>query len=257
VSKRKKGLWGARFKRGPSGAMRAIGDSLHFDARLVDQDLRASAAHARMLGEQGILKKTDARKIVADLRRMRVEIARGELVIDGEDEDIHSWIERTLTERIGPAGARVHTARSRNDQVAVAFRLFLREETEFVLHAIRGLQSVLVNCADRTVDVILPAYTHLQRGQPTRLAHHLLAYVEMLERDRGRFTDAVKRLNRCPLGSGAATGVPYPVDRKSVALEPRTCASGRRASGDCWRWVIRSRRVRRSCPRSATPTAPS
>jgi len=212
-------LWGARFAGGPSEALQAIGDSLHFDRLLVDQDLRASIAHARMLGERRIIPARDAKRIAAELGRMRKAIERGELVVEGDDEDVHSWIERTLTERIGPAGARVHTARSRNDQVATAFRLFLREKTEDVRAAIHGLQATLVFRAEGVVDVILPAYTHLQRGQPTRLAHHLLAYVEMLERDHGRFADCVKRMNRCPLGSGAATGVPYPVDRKGVARE--------------------------------------
>ncbi len=215
----KRGLWGARFDGGPSAAMRAIGDSLHVDQRLVDQDLRGSIAHARMLGDQGILRKADARKIVSELGKMRREIARGELVVEGADEDVHSWIERVLTERIGDDGARLHTARSRNDQVATAFRLFLRDGTAEVNDALRALQSSLVARAAEMIGVIVPAYTHLQRGQPVLLSHQFLAYVEMLERDRGRFLDQARRMNECPLGAGAATGVPYPIDRAATAKE--------------------------------------
>ncbi len=215
----KRGLWGGRFGDGPTESLRRIGDSLHFDRRIVDQDLRGSAAHARMLGAQGIIPKRDARKIVAELGRMRRELVKGTLVVEGADEDIHSWIERTLTERIGDAGAKLHTARSRNDQVATAFRLWLREETETLDLAIAGLMEALVSQAEEVLGIVVPAYTHLQRGQPTLLSHQLLAYVEMLARDRSRFADQVRRMNECPLGAGATTGVPYPVDRAATATE--------------------------------------
>ena len=218
-SKRTGGLWGARFGGGPTDALKAIGDSLHVDGRLVDCDLRGCIAHARMLGEQGIVRRGDARKIVAGLRKMRTELRKGTLTVEGPDEDVHSWIERTLTERIGEAGGRLHTARSRNDQVATAFRLFLREATVEVVGAIARLQAVLVAAAEEHLDIVVPAYTHLQRGQPVLLSHQLLAYVEMLARDVGRFADQSARMNRCPLGSGAATGVPYPIDREATAGE--------------------------------------
>ncbi len=215
----KRGLWGGRFAGGPAPSLRRIGDSLHFDRRIVDQDIRGSVAHVRMLSVQGILPKKDARSIVRELERMRREIAAGSLAVEGTDEDVHSWIERTLTERIGTAGARVHTARSRNDQVATAFRMWLREETAQLDASIAALMHVLVLQADVTLGVVVPAYTHLQRGQPVLLAHQLLAYVEMLARDRSRFVDQTKRMNECPLGAGAATGVPYDVDRKATAAE--------------------------------------
>lgn len=208
-----------RFETGPSESLRDIGDSLHFDRRLVREDLTASIAHARMLGNQGIVPADDARLMVEGLSALRDEIEAGLLVVEGDDEDVHSWIERTLTERIGEAGARVHTARSRNDQVATAFRLWLRNRTDALLLELRLLQGVLLERAEETLDVIVPAYTHLQRGQPVRLAHHLMAYVEMLDRDLGRFRDQRHRMNQCPLGSGAATGVPYAIDRAAVATE--------------------------------------
>jgi argininosuccinate lyase len=213
------GLWGGRFASGPAESLRRIGDSLHFDRRLVDQDLRGSIAHARMLGAKSIVPAKDSRRIVRELERMRRQIAKGELVVEGPDEDVHSWIERTLTERIGEAGARLHTARSRNDQVATAFRLWLREETARLDRSIVLLMDALTLQADETIGVVVPAYTHLQRGQPTLLAHQLLAYVEMLARDRGRLADQISRMNECPLGAGAATGVPYEIDRQATAAE--------------------------------------
>ncbi len=214
------GLWGARFDGGPGDALRWIGDSLIFDERLAEHDLIGCIAHVRMLGAQGIIPKGDARKIGAELKRMLREVIKGELrPIDDDDEDVHGWIERVLTERVGEAGARLHTARSRNDQVATAFRLYLRSETQLVLGEIDELQDALVDQAENVRGVVVPAYTHLQRGQPVLLGHHLLAYAEMLERDRGRFGDQLRRMDECPLGSGAATGVPYPVDRDGVAEE--------------------------------------
>ena len=213
------GLWGGRFKGGPTEALRRVGDSLHFDRRLVEHDLRGSIAHARMLGAQSIIPDRDARRIVRELERMRREIARGELTVEGPDEDVHSWIERTLTERIGDAGARLHTARSRNDQVATAFRLWLRDETARLDRSIALLMDALVAQAEEMLGVVVPAYTHLQRGQPVLFSHQLLAYVEMLARDRSRFEDQIARMNECPLGAGAATGVPYDVDRDATARE--------------------------------------
>ena len=219
-AKDRKAVWSGRFRGGPSDALRAIGDSLHFDRRLVVQDLTASIAHARMLGRQKIVPARDAARIVRELESMRAEIGRGDLRVEGDDEDVHSWIERTLTERIGEAGARLHTARSRNDQVATAFRMFVRDEAILLAGVeIRALVVALVDQAERELGVIVPAYTHMQRGQPVLLSHQLLAYAEMLARDTRRFFLCAENASECPLGSGAATGVPYPIDRDAVAHE--------------------------------------
>jgi argininosuccinate lyase len=215
-----KPLWSGRFAGGTCESLRAIGDSLRFDRRLVRQDLVASVAHVRMLGERGIVPRADARRIAAGLRKMIEEIESGKLVVEGTDEDVHSWIERTLTARIGDSGAKLHTARSRNDQVATAFRLWLAEALAVLQRDVQRLQRALVVQARETVEVIVPAYTHMQRGQPVLLAHQLLAYVEMLERDVMRVGEAIEEcVLDCPLGSGAATGVPYDVDREQTALE--------------------------------------
>jgi argininosuccinate lyase len=217
--KRRKAVWGGRFKAGPAESLRAIGDSLRFDKRLAPFDLQASIAHARMLGKQRIIPKRDAAKIVRELGRMKAEIEAGALVVEGDDEDVHSWIERTLTERIGDAGRRVHTARSRNDQVATAFALCVADASRAATRDVEGLADALVMQASRTVNVVVPAYTHLQRGQPVLLAHHLLAHAEAFTNDFGALWSGGLLLDECPLGSGAATGVPYPVDRRAVARE--------------------------------------
>jgi argininosuccinate lyase len=218
--KKRKAVWGGRFKDGPTASLRAIGDSLRFDKRLARFDVMASIAHARMLGKQRIIPKRDADAIVAELKRMLGQIHGGSLVVEGDDEDVHSWIERTLTERIGDAGRRVHTARSRNDQVATAFRQWTRHQCVALHDELNSLMRALTTQAAATTDVIVPAYTHLQRGQPTLLSHHLLAYVEMFDRDVVRSMNAMMSATAsCPLGSGAATGVPYPVDRASVAAD--------------------------------------
>lgn len=220
--KKRKAVWGGRFEGGPADSLRAIGDSLHIDKRLAPFDLQASIAHARMLGKQGIIPKKDSKSIVRELGRMLAEIESGKLVVEGDDEDVHSWIERTLTERIGDAGKKVHTARSRNDQVATAFRLWIRDAGQQISGEFERLLSALVEKAERHIDVVVPAYTHLQRGQPVLLSHHFLAHAEAFQRDcvreafRCRLTDD---LRGCPLGSGAATGVPYRIDRRSVARE--------------------------------------
>ncbi|MCG3135357.1 MAG: Argininosuccinate lyase [Planctomycetes bacterium] len=211
-------LWSGRFASGPADSLREVGDSLRFDRRLVRHDLRASAAHAAMLGARRIIPAKDAKALVAELRRMDAEIEAGKLRVEGPDEDVHSWIERTLTERLGDAGRRVHTARSRNDQVATAFRLWVRDEAvQFVATDIPALQRALVQQADAVMGVVVPAYTHLQRGQPVLLSHQLLAYVEMLARDAERMIRVMDACSVLPLGSGAATGVPYPIDRAAVA----------------------------------------
>ncbi len=214
------GLWGGRFRAGPGPELRQIGDSLRFDGRLLDHDLRASLAHARMLGATGILPAAEARRIVRGLEGMLRDAGAGRLSTAGAaDEDVHSFVERVLTERIGEAGGRLHTARSRNDQIATDLRLFLRAEGETLRTALRDLAGALADAAEGARGIVVPAYTHLQRGQPVLLGHHLLAHGEPLLRDDGRLADALERARECPLGSGAATGTPFPVDRAMVARE--------------------------------------
>ena len=218
--KKRKAVWGGRFESGPADSLRAIGDSLHVDKRLAPFDLQASIAHARMLGKQGIIPKKDSKSIVRELGRMLAEVESGKLVVEGDDEDVHSWIERTLTDRIGDAGKRVHTARSRNDQVATAFRLWTRHAIDGLLNEIVPLMAALVVQSGRTIGIVVPAYTHLQRGQPVHLSHHLLAHTEALDRASDSCVKTSLLLNaRCPLGSGAATGVPYAIDRAAVAAD--------------------------------------
>ena len=219
---KRKAVWGGRFKGGPADSLRAIGDSLHFDKRLAPFDIQASIAHARMLGKQRIIPKKDSAAIVRELTRMKSQIESGRLRVEGDDEDVHSWIERTLTQRIGEAGKKVHTARSRNDQVATAFRLWILDAGERVGTEIVNLKNAIAEQAERVLGVIVPAYTHLQRGQPVLLSHQLIAHLEILRRDRFRrgFRAIDEHILRgCPLGSGAATGVPYPINRRRVARE--------------------------------------
>ena len=213
-------LWGGRFRGGPGPELREIGDSLRFDGRLLGADIEASLAHARMLGRTGILPRREAARIVAGLRGMAADAASGRLSTAGAaDEDVHSFVERVLTERIGPAGRRLHTARSRNDQVATDLRLWLRGEAAGVRAELRALAAALADQARANLGVLAPAYTHLQRGQPVLLSHVLLAHAEPLQRDDGRVEDALRRMDACPLGSGAATGTSFPVDREGVARE--------------------------------------
>jgi argininosuccinate lyase len=222
--KKRKAVWGGRFKSGPTESLRAIGDSLRIDRRLAPFDIRASIAHARMLGKRRIIPKRDADAIVRELTRMFDDVLFGRRVITREDadahEDVHSWIEHTLTERIGAAGKKVHTARSRNDQVATAFRLWIDDSLgDGLFKRLVPLVHALLRQAATSIDVVVPAYTHLQRGQPVSLAHHLLAYAEMFDRDARRLAACAVRNGRSPLGSGAATGVPHRIDRAATAKE--------------------------------------
>lgn len=213
-------LWGGRFRGGPGPELREIGDSLRFDGRLLRVDVEASAAHARMLGRTGILPRREADRILRGLRGMLRDIDAGRLSAAGApDEDVHSFVERVLTERIGPAGRRLHTARSRNDQVATDLRLWIRGEAEGIRGGLRALAGALADLAARHLGVLAPAYTHLQRGQPVLLSHVLLAHAEPLTRDDGRLADALRRMDECPLGSGAATGTTFPVDRAGTARD--------------------------------------
>ncbi len=212
-------LWGGRFEGKTDDLVEVLGESVSFDARLAPWDVRASIAHARMLGEQGIIASGDAKKIIRGLREIENEIAAGDFVFDAGLEDVHTNIEAALVGRIGEAGKRLHTARSRNDQVATDMRLWLRDQTDIVLASLHDTQAALAAFAEGHIDVVLPGFTHLQHAQPVLLAHHLLAYFEMLGRDWERFAELRKRVNVLPLGSAALAGTPHPVGREQVAKE--------------------------------------
>ena len=193
--------------------------SIPFDRRLYRQDIEGSIAHVRMLAKQGILAKDEVETIIKGLNSIRREIERGKFPFKTELEDIHMNIEAGLFEKIGDVAGKLHTARSRNDQMALDLRLFVKEEIWKTIDEIKALQTALVELAGANKDVIMPGYTHLQQAQPVLLAHHLLAYFEMLQRDKGRFQDCLGRTDVLPLGSGALAGVPYPIDREFVARE--------------------------------------
>jgi len=212
-------LWGGRFASGPAEAFDRLNASLEVDRRLWREDIAGSRAHARMLGACGIIPGEDAAAIDAGLVQVEGELADGSFAFAPGDEDIHTAVERRLTEIVGDAGRRLHTARSRNDQVITDTLLWLRRTAEGQVAALRELAEALLAQAERHVDTLLPGYTHLQRAQPVRLAHHLLAYVWMLDRDRTRLAAAAAACEECPLGSGAVAGVGFPVDRAMVARE--------------------------------------
>ncbi len=193
--------------------------SIPFDRRLYRQDIEGSIAHARMLAKQGIIAGSDAALIIKGLGSIRKEIERGRFQFKVELEDIHMNIEARLFEKIGETAGKLHTARSRNDQMALDLRLFIKEETRKTIGTIAALQISLVELAAANKDVIMPGYTHLQQAQPVLLAHHLLAYFEMLQRDKKRFQDCLQRTDVLPLGSGALAGVPYPIDREFLAAQ--------------------------------------
>ena len=191
--------------------------SIHYDRRLYRQDIAGSRAHAAMLSRQGIISQDDAEAIIAGLGKVQDEIEGGEFPWDPSLEDLHMNIERRLTELIGPAAGRLHTGRSRNDQIALDMRLYTREAAADTISALRSVQRSLVGLAEKYAGVVMPGYTHLQRAQPVLFGHHLLAYFEMFQRDVGRFVDCGERMDVLPLGSGALAGVPYPTDRYAVA----------------------------------------
>ncbi len=193
--------------------------SLPFDRRLYRQDIAGSIAHAKMLAKQGIISSEEAAKITGGLEAIRQEIEQGKFEFRAEQEDIHMAIESRLIEKIGEAGRKLHTARSRNDQISLDMRLFTREAVEDTLNAIKEFQRALLDLAEDNKDAVMPGYTHLQVAQPVLLAHHLLAYFEMLQRDAERFSDVLKRVDVMPLGSGALAGVAYDVDREFLAKE--------------------------------------
>jgi argininosuccinate lyase len=210
-------LWGGRFSEGTDRLVERFTSSIDFDRRLYAQDIRGSQAHAKMLGKCGIISADDAERIVEGLDRVRAEIEAGEMVWDDALEDIHMHIEARLTERIGSAARKLHTARSRNDQIALDIRLFLRDETRGLLDDLTALRKALVSLAEEYLGAVLPGYTHMQRAQPVLLSHHLMAYYEMFGRDAERFADALKRIDVMPLGTAALAGTPHPIDRAYVA----------------------------------------
>ena len=212
-------MWGGRFEGGTETLVEGYTESISFDRRLYREDIAGSIAHARMLAAQGIIDGGDADAIVAGLEAIREEIAAGTFSFRADREDIHLNIEGALTERIGEAAGRLHTARSRNDQVATDLRLFARGALDEAAAALRGLRRALIALAERERGTIIPGYTHLQRAQPVLLAHHLLAYEAMFSRDSERVSEIRRRTNVLPLGSGALAGVTYPVDRERVARE--------------------------------------
>ncbi len=209
--------WGGRFGAGPGAVMQAINVSISFDRKLWAEDIAGSQAHAAMLAKQGIISPEDQAAIARGLEEIAIEIEDGRFGFSDALEDIHTNIEARLTERIGEAARRLHTARSRNDQVATDFRLYVRGEIDGILAQVKDLMRALAERAAEHAGTVMPGFTHLQTAQPVTFGHHLLAYVEMLNRDSGRLEDARKRLNECPLGAAALAGTSFPIDRFATA----------------------------------------
>ena len=212
-------MWGGRFSAKPAELMQAINVSIGFDRRLASQDLAGSRAHAAMLRNTGVISSQDEAAIQQGLDAIEAEIAAGTFPFREEFEDIHMNVEARLRELIGPAAGRLHTARSRNDQVAVDFRLWVREACERTAGQIDALIRALLAKAEPHAATLMPGFTHLQPAQPVTFGHHLMAYVEMFSRDAGRFADARRRMNECPLGAAALAGSPFPIDRHAVARD--------------------------------------
>ena len=207
-------MWAGRFTKEVDSTVNAFNSSISFDSRMYRQDIKGSIAHAAMLGETGIIPPADSKAIVSELTNILSDLESGKIEIDPTAEDIHMFIEAILTQRLGETGKRLHTARSRNDQVALDIRLYLRDETAEIKSLLQKIITVLCNTAEQHADTIMPGYTHLQRAQPITFGHHLMAYAQMFLRDIGRLDDAARRMNQCPLGSGALAGTTYPIDRE-------------------------------------------
>ena len=212
-------LWKGRFSKAATSSADEFNASIEFDQRLYKEDIAGSIVHAKMLAKQGIISQEEAAKITDALAQIREDIEAGKIEFSIESEDIHMNIETILTERIGDTGKKLHTARSRNDQVAVDFRLYLKNETAEIDKLLAGLNEALLKLSKEHTDTVMPGYTHLQRAQPVTLAYHLLAYYQMISRDRERFADCLKRIDRLPLGSGALAGTTYDTDRDFLARE--------------------------------------
>ena len=210
-------LWAGRFQKETDTAVNDFNSSISFDARLYQEDIAGSIAHATMLGKQGVIEEHEAEKIIQGLQAILKDIEAGAVEFSEENEDIHMNIESELTSRIGDTGKRLHTARSRNDQVAVDFRLYVKKEIPVIVGMILDMEKVLVKKAEANLDAVMPGYTHLQRAQPTTFAHYMMAYANMLKRDVTRLEDCLERMDECPLGAGALATSTYPVDRFQTA----------------------------------------
>ena len=210
-------MWDARFGKVENSRVNDFNSSISFDSRMFREDIEGSVAHAKMLGKCGIIAESESEKIVEALYQIKNDIESGALPINPEAEDIHMFIEEVLTERIGDTGKRLHTARSRNDQVALDIRLYLRKEIVEIRALISSLLSAIANLAKENTDSVMPGYTHLQRAQPVTFAHYVLAYAQMFIRDDARLKETYKRTSYSPLGSGALASTTYPIDRFMVA----------------------------------------
>ena len=210
-------MWAGRFSKEVDETVNAFNSSIAFDGRMYQQDIKGSIAHATMLGECGIIAAGDAQVIIDGLKDILKDIENGELLLDPNAEDIHMFIEAELTKRLGDVGKRLHTSRSRNDQVALDIRLYLREEIKNIADLVYELANTLCELAKKHTETVMPGYTHLQRAQPITFAHHLMAYAQMLLRDLGRLQDSNDRMNECPLGSCALAGTTYPINRNRTS----------------------------------------
>lgn len=211
--------WSGRFREATDKNVEIFTLSIHFDKRLYRYDIEGSIAHTKMLSKQGIIKKIEEKRIIAGLKEILAEIQSGRFVFDVGDEDIHMAVEKALVVKIGEAGEKLHTARSRNDQITLDLRLYLRDEIGEIIYLVKKLKTVIITLAKKETKTIMPGYTHLQKAQPVLLAHHLLAYWEMLDRDDERLEDCLKRVNVMPLGSAALAGTTIPIDRDYVAKQ--------------------------------------
>ena len=210
-------MWAGRFSKEVDEKVNDFNSSISFDARMYRHDIRGSMAHAQMLGEQGIIEKHESEKIIEGLKGILADIDSGALHFDPNAEDIHMFVEQVLTERLGDTGKRLHTARSRNDQVALDIKFYLKDECDEISKLTYELIETLIATAQEHYDTVMPGYTHLQRAQPVTFAHHIMAYAQMLTRDLGRLADTKKRMDRMPLGSCALAGTTYPLNRKRTA----------------------------------------
>ena len=210
-------LWGGRFTKETDKLVYNFNASISFDRKFYKQDIEGSMAHVRMLAKQGILTEQEKEQILEGLAGIRRDVENGTLEITDEYEDIHSFVEANLIDRIGDAGKKLHTGRSRNDQVALDMKLYTRDEIKEIDALLKGLMETLLKMMEENLDTYMPGFTHLQKAQPITFAHHAGAYFEMFKRDRQRLSDIYRRMNLCPLGSGALAGTTYPLDREYTA----------------------------------------
>lgn len=212
-------MWAGRFSKETDEKVNDFNSSVSFDSRMYKQDIEGSAAHARMLGKTGIIQAEESERIIAGLKGILSDLESGALEIDPEAEDIHMFVEKILTERTGEAGKRLHTARSRNDQVALDARMYVRSEIKTIISLIRSFLLIIIKISEENLETVMPGYTHMQRAQPVTLAHHLMAYAQMFLRDMSRLEDCYERTDEMPLGSGALAGTTHKIDREAVREE--------------------------------------